>query len=379
MQSSRRTFLRLTLAGTAGLMAGGARAAPDGDRRLLLVILRGGMDGLSALPPVGDPHFAEVRGGMDAPGVGAPFDGLFALGEGLASLAPLLGAGELLGVHAVATPLRDRSHFKVQDVLENGTTTPQGAKDGWLNRALGGATAGVAIGRGVPLVLQGARPVASVNPLGVDVSGSDFVARVTDLWADDPLLSAALAEGVAARQLTATAVEGGRREGGLARVAEGIAAVLRRPDAPRVAVVELGGWDTHARQKGALGRRLEGLAAGILAVREALGTTWSRTAVCCVSEFGRTVRPNGTGGTDHGTAGALLLAGGAVNGGRVIADWPGLGERDRFEGRDLRPTLDVRAVFKALLTDHLRLPSSAVASAFPGSDELPVVPDLIRT
>ena len=390
---SRRSFLRSTVVGSAALALGGrARAqAPMAERRFVLVILRGGMDGLATVVPTGDPDFSRVRSRLgpepttDAEEMVA-LDGDFALHPALSSLGPLVEAGELAAVHAVATPYRDRSHFDVQEVLENGTGAPGGARDGWLNRALGGtvggpAMAGVAIGRGVPLVLRGSHEVTSVDPTGVNITHDPFVQEVAALWDDDPLLHSGLAQGIAARELTGGEEGEGqkrsrRRDGALSAMATGVGAVLVQ--GPQVAVIELSGWDTHASQDRALARSLDGLGTGIIALRAALGDTWQHTVVCCVSEFGRTVAPNGTGGTDHGTAGAVLLAGGAVAGGRVHGTWPGLAEADRLDGRDLRPTTDVRAVFKGLLEDHLGLPRAAVARAFPDSAKVSALPDLVR-
>jgi len=349
------------------------------------------MDGLATVVPTGDPDLARARPRL-GPVPAEEAEEMVALGEGfalhpaLSTLRPLVEAGELAAVHAVATPYRDRSHFDVQDVLENGTEAPGGARDGWLNRALGGtvggpAMAGVAIGRDVPLVLRGAHQVTSVDPTGADISHDPFVQEVAALWDDDPLLHSGLAQGIAARELTGGAGGDGqkrsrRRDGALMAMASGVGAVLAQ--GPQVAVIELSGWDTHAGQDRGLARSLDGLGSGLVALRAALGETWRHTVVCCVSEFGRTVASNGTGGTDHGTAGAVLLAGGAVAGGRVHGTWPGLAEAHRLDGRDLRPTTDVRAVFKGLLEDHLALPRAAVARAFPGSEAVRPLPDLVR-
>ena len=333
------------------------------------------MDGLSTLVPSGDPDYLRQRGPLAIEEGTTPLDADFSLPPALAGLAPLWASGELLPVHAAHSGYGARSHFEGQDCLENGTTDPRGADDGWLYRALAAADApgaALAFDRNLPLVLRGARPIASVNPLGEEVDASSLVQATQRLWGADPVLGPALEEGIAARARVAGA--GGRRirKGDLRAVAEGASRALVSASGVRVATLEVNGWDTHARQgagTGQLASRLTALADGLLVLREGLGSAWDTTVVVAATEFGRTVRPNGTGGTDHGSAGAALVLGGAVRGGRVLADWPGLSDRDLHEGRDLRATTDLRAVFAGVLSDHLGLPDRAVAAAFPGLGE----------
>ncbi len=164
--------------------------------------------------------------------------------------------------------------------------------------------------------------------------------------------------------------------------AEAAARFLAAADGPRIAVIEASGWDTHANQgaeTGQLANRLAGLDAGVAKLRTGLGEAWEDTVVAIVTEFGRTVRVNGTRGTDHGTAGAAILVGGAVRGGRVLADWPGLAPRALHEGRDLRPTTDLRALFKAVLAEHLGLDTGFIdREVFPGSGAARRLDGLIR-
>ena len=394
MRVSRRALLGST-ACTAALAAFGSRLAlADAvtDRRFVLVILRGGLDGLAALVPYGDRNYRSTRGSLalDDPMRGsgmADLDGFFALHPALAPLAPWYASGELLPVHAVATPYRQRSHFDGQDLLENGTDRPRGAHDGWLNRTIGlldggERRLGLAIGQTVPLVLRGDQPVASWSPAILPEADDLFLDRLAAMYQDDPLFGPLLAEAVSADAMAESALAGMDRRGtgrdganaaALARVAGGM---LAAPDGPRIAVLEVGGWDTHAGQgteSGRLARSLTELAAGAEALREALGPAWRQTVVAVVTEFGRTAAPNGTGGTDHGTGAAALLAGGGVAGGRVLADWPGLSRTALYEGRDLAPTLDLRAVLASLLRDHLDIPADALDRVvFPGQSVRPL-------
>ena len=346
------------------------------DKRLVVVILRGAMDGLSALPPIGDPSYRGLRGelAIEQP---IDLDGSFGLHPALAPIAPWFGEGALLPVHAVATPYRDRSHFDAQDLLENGTPAPHGSTSGWLNRALasfrsGQTPQGLAVGQVVPLVLRGDVAVTTWSPSVLPGAEPDLLARLEVMYAADPLFMRSLDEAIATSGM---AGDGGIATGGArqqARQAVRTAAtMLAAADGPRIAVLESTGWDTHANQgadTGRLGTALAGLADSLALFRDSIGTAWRQTALVVVTEFGRTALPNGTGGTDHGTAGAALLAGGAIAGGRVLADWPGLAAGQLHEGRDLTPTLDLRAVLKALLRDHLGLDEGSLETAvFPDS------------
>lgn len=375
---SRRLFLG-SLAATA-LPLRLAFAAAPGERRLVLVILRGGLDGLSALPPVGDDHYKRQRGEL-ALGKSEvlPLDGFFGLHPALPTFAQLYAAGQLLPLHAVASPYRDRSHFDAQDLLENGGAAPRLLNDGWLGRtlaALGGSWSGLGVGQDLPLVLQGPGRATTWAPSALPGADTAFLARVADLYAADPLLGPALEAGFEANALAGevlgkggTSGKGGKRAE--AAMAEGAGRLLAAPEGPRIAVVELGGWDTHANQgttKGRLTLALGGLDAAIAALQRGLGPTWQDTVVVVVTEFGRTVAPNGTGGTDHGTGAAAFLAGGPVAGGRVLADWPGLGKGALYESRDLQPTLDLRSLFKGVLAEHLAVPDAALEQQiFPDS------------
>jgi uncharacterized protein (DUF1501 family) len=379
-------------AGAVLLPARLALAAAPGDRRFVLVILRGGMDGLAAVPPYGDPALKDLRrGALAIPEPGQPdgaldLGGRYGLHPALAPIHDFYKRGELLVIHAACSSYRGRSHFDGQDVLESGVATPHGARDGWVNRALaalqgppGGPRQGLALGQSVPLALRGAVPVASWAPNALPALEPGLMQTIAELYRQDALLGPALAEGLKSQAFADSVMSGGQRmnqppaQGAQQfRQAAAAAGKLMAPgNGPRVAVMDIGGWDTHANQGGARGRlanALQVLAEGLKDLAEALGPAWRRTVVLVATEFGRTAAVNGTGGTDHGIAGAAFLLGGAVAGGRVLADWPGLDGGRLYEGRDLAPTTDLRAVAKAVLIQHLGVPAQAVEQrVFPDS------------
>ncbi len=366
----RRRFLTgstqlAMLAGFPGLVL--PQAA--GDARLVLIILRGGLDGLAAVVPYGESRYRGLRGDLavDSPGQTnglLKLDGLFGLHPSLGTMHEFYRAGELAVVHAVATPYRERSHFDGQNVLENGSDSAGGLRDGWLNRAIGRGAApvgAIALSQNIPLVLRGEVSVTSWAPSRLPETDADTYARVAELYAHDPHLGGRLQEALKARVIAAEmgGARDGRAFGGQAQLGPLVAAAgrfLSAPDGPRIAVLEAAGWDTHANQgagQGILANRLGGLDAGLATLKRELGVYWQNSVVVIATEFGRTVAVNGTRGTDHGTGGCAFIAGGALRGGRVITDWPGLAQRDLYEGRDLKPTIDLRAVFKGILIEHL--------------------------
>jgi uncharacterized protein (DUF1501 family) len=392
--TTRRALLRSFAAGGLLVAAGAPRlslARADTDKRFVLVLLRGGLDGLAAVPPHGDPQYRSARGALALPGPESPagvvdLDGFFGLHPSLEPLMPMWRAGQLLPIHAAATPYRSRSHFDGQDLLEAGTDRPHTRRDGWLNRAasvLGGGPA-LAVGQAVPLVLRGDADVLSALPGGQRPDPGSLAERMGALYAGDPLFADALAEGLRVRGMVEDVSERGRRgrRQTVPQVAELAGALLAKSDGPQLAVLEVGGWDTHAGQGtsgGRLSNLLGGLGDGLLTLQDRLGSAWGRTTVLVVSEFGRTVAANGTGGTDHGTAGVALLAGGGVDGGRVRADWPGLRAADLHQGRDLRPTVDVRGIAAGILRDHLGLSASILCDrVFPGLDRRALMGGLVR-
>lgn len=364
-----------------------AHAMPDPEARFVLVILRGGLDALAAVPAHGEPAYAALRGplAIDAP---LPLVAPFGLHPALTGLHALYAAGELSVLHAVATPYRERSHFDGQKVLEAGSASPTTSAGGWLNRALvslaaaGQSTDAIALSANVPLVLRGPFSVASWAPSRLPETDDDTLARIHDLYTEsDPALAARLSEALDARRLAGdvTADRRGRAQA-VAPLVTAAARFLGSAQGPRVAVIDIGGWDTHANQggdQGQLANRLRALDTGLIELKRALGEHWRHTSVLVVTEFGRTAAVNGTRGTDHGTAGCALLAGGNVAGGRVLADWPGLAARDLHEGRDLRATLDLRSVFKSVLAERFGVSQHALErDVFPDSSAARPVPDL---
>ncbi|WP_426957893.1 DUF1501 domain-containing protein [Muricoccus radiodurans] len=385
----------LLLGLAAGATLGGARLAlgtgTGGEARLVVVILRGALDGLAAVQPYGEPDLAELRGPLILPEPGQDggvldLGGFFGLHPRLARLHAMFAAGEALPIHAVAGPVRTRSHFEAQDLLESGAE--QRLTSGWLNRALaglpesggrdGGVRAGFAIGPSLPLLLRGPEPVGMYAPAGAARPEADLYHRLLELNHADPVIGPALAEGLRARGFTGGVVPQAEQRNGFVELASAAGRLMAVPDGPRIAALEMGGWDTHQAQPNRLAGVLGQLDNGLDALRVRLGTAWERTAVLVMTEFGRTVRVNGSDGTDHGTGTAAFLLGGAVAGGRVLADWPGLAPSRLFEGRDLRPTLDLRAVAKGLLRDHLGLPDAALERAFPGSGAVAAKEGLVR-
>lgn len=397
----RRDILKTVGAATlAAALPGAAFARAETQARFVLLILRGAADGLAVAAPYGDGNYRRLRGDLALAAPGSTggllkLDGLFGLHPALAGVHRAYDERGALVVHAVASPYRERSHFDGQDVLENGGAAVGLLRDGWLNRALGplggtlGQEAAIAMAQNTPLVLRGANSVTSWAPSRLPDTDEDTIARLQDLYAGDEFFSTRLAQALRSQDIAA-AENGmdarparGNDAAELRTTMDAAARFLTAPDGPRIAVVEAGGWDTHANQgavTGLLANRLRGLDEGLAALRAGLGDAWSDTVVAVVTEFGRTARVNGTRGTDHGTAAAALLLGGAVNGGRVVADWPGLREAELFEGRDLRPTLDLRSLWKGVLRDHLGLDEAYVERVvFPASASARPIDELIRT
>lgn len=379
----RRAFIR-----NIGVIGCSAAASPlvtpvtfastPHDARLVVIVLRGALDGLDLVQPYGDPALSQWRKtvSLGPEGGGHDLDGFFALHPALADLMPLWHAGDLSVVHAVSTPYRNkRSHFDGQDVLENGGAGADGRStsggDGFLNRLLPllGAVdteTAFAVGRERLLLLDGAAPVSSWSPdADLDLSPQAW-GLLERIYAQDPLFGDAARR--AARISAEMSGDMGPAKAGRAMALAQFAAE-RLNGASRIAAFSLSGWDTHRNQRGLLPRALSELQTAILTLRRDLGAHWHTTTIMAITEFGRTVRENGTGGTDHGTGGALLLAGGALKGGRIHGRWPGLGEADLFDRRDLMPTDDIRRPMAWVMRDLFGLAAADLGShVFPDLD-----------
>jgi uncharacterized protein (DUF1501 family) len=383
MQPSRRGFL---LGSAATISLGGASLqvrAAETDSRFVLIFLRGAMDGLDVVVPYGDANLRTWRRSLVLPEPGQPngladLGGFWGLHPALKAMHALYEANDLLPIQAVAGPNRSRSHFEAQDMMEIGAE--QRMTSGWLNRIAGLLPANpncdVAFNMGsmVPLILHGATPTTTWNPFHTRPRVSaGFYDNIVAMHANDAQTGAEIADGLRERRYIDTVLAGTSYDGisgGFPRLARAAAKLLAAPDGPRMAELDLDGWDTHAGQQPMLADSLHRLDEGIAVLRAGLADVWSKTAILVLTEFGRTVRANGTAGTDHGTGTAAFLMGGAVAGGRVLVDWPGLAAGQLFENRDLQPTLDIRAVAKGLLGPHFGISGTGLATVFPNSESV---------
>lgn len=363
--TNRRHFLTAGLSGlTLSMVGGTASFAQTGvsPGKFVFVILRGAMDGLSAIVPYGDPAYRGLRGpiALDGPGTAngvLPLTQGFGLHPSLRGLHQLWQDQQMSFMHAAASAYRDRSHFDGQDVLESGANRVYGAPTGWLNRAIsllpnGPSKEGIGIGRTVPLVLKGSAKAGSWAPAIAEQSDVDTLNRLMDLYAGDSILGPALAMAIetdktaAGTTMMASGNQSGRGNALYTPLAQAAARILTAPNGPAACAISFDGWDTHANQgaaQGQLANRFAQLDAAIMALKTGLGPTWAQTTIVIATEFGRTARVNGTNGTDHGTGGAAFILGGAVKGQKMIGDWPGLSTL--YQDRDVIPANDVRTLF----------------------------------
>jgi uncharacterized protein (DUF1501 family) len=384
LSPSRRLFLASAGAFVAWANLPKHAFAGTRDPRFVVMILRGALDGLAAVPPVGDPDYAPLRGELAIGASGfetaLPLDGFFGLNDSMPNLHRYYQAGEALIVHAAASPYRERSHFDGQDVLESGMPGPRLGDSGWLNRVCEALPTGeqvaptraLAVAPTVPLILRGEAPTLTWTPPDLKLASFDTAERLLDLYAgSDPVLADVFAEGLDLDRLAEAGGVGSGKGAPLQRAAAGAARFLSEEAGPRIALLNYDGWDTHVREgveDGRLARLLSQFDASLGTLADGLASVWSDTVIAIVTEFGRTARANGNDGTDHGTATVAVLLGGAVAGGRVIADWPGLKPEALYEARDLAPTIDLRAVLKGVLRDHLGLSERVLAARiFPDS------------
>ncbi len=421
---SRRTLLAALGATTAlglgnSLFPSPSFASARTDKRLVVIILRGGMDGLGALAPYGDPNYHRIRGDLALnPDTLLKIDPFFGLHPSLTPLAKLYEKGEMIALPASATPYRERSHFDAQNVLELGSDKPNAIKTGWLNRLVGAINAregnsaslktsdnpatpkgelGLAFGSGLPLMMRGDFDVNAWSPSALPETSDDYMSLVQRIYGNDPLLSGNLSKALDLQERSDGMMDNeehlsraSRSYNGFLTLASLAGKWLGSLDGPRISTLELGGWDTHARQGtegGRLANNLDILARGIEKLKTDMiksggSDSWSKTLVVAMTEFGRTARPNGNLGTDHGTAGTAFLFGGALKSdsgkGRIIHNWPGLASAQLYENRDLKPTTDLRAVMLGLLSNHYGLSQDVLTrDIYPGSEGLRPVLGLV--
>lgn len=396
-QESRLLLSRRSMLGiTAGLFSSAflpdlASAAVNGEARFLVVILRGGMDGLNMMVPKLDPLYASKRRHL-----AIPFSSTLSLGSdfglhpGLAGLHAMYGAGDVALIPAAGIPLKNRSHFDCQDNLENGLPRNVTNATGWLNRLLSALPAGdpIKTRRGIeigdkPFILSGPEPVLGWSPTWFEKASPEYRNAVTGLYSRTSWpLYGALTRGL---QADAMALASGAGNGNLSPLRQGFIGagrLMRQASGPRIAVLSIDGWDTHSDQGALTGEfndRLRELDQALGDLKRELGTAWAKTVCAIVTEFGRTVDVNGDNGTDHGIATVATLVGGAVRGG-IKGDWPGLATHQLYESRDLKPTVDLRAVFKGVLRDHLGVaPAILETTVFPSSLSAPPLSGLVKS
>src|SRR5437764_2168200 len=369
---SRRSFI--AAGGAAGALAtlgfpkmAFAKAATD--RRFVFIIQRGAADGLHIVAPTGDPAYSGLRGDFAQDlASGTKLGSFFPLHPALAETAKLYAASQALFVHAVASPYRDRSHFDGQNVLETGGTAAYQLRDGWMNRLLGLLPAdeakALALSTTVPMALRGSQEVSSYAQSQLPTPTDDLLMRVSGLYASDQQLHGLWSAAMDTRMKAGDPMQAGGGQNGAAVGA--LAAKMLAGDGARIAMIETNGWDTHSGQRGRLNAQLRSLDQTLVALKTGLGADWANTLVVVATEFGRTARPNGTGGTDHGQASVAWLVGGAVRGGTVVADWPGLSNAALYEGRDLKSTIDLDALIASAIAQHYALdPARAGSTLFP--------------
>ena len=379
---NRRDFLRyVSISSAIFALPSISFAAANTDRRFIFIIQRGAADGLNTVIPYADPTYAKLRGALAIDVAQATkLDGLFALHSSLTETAKLYAAGQALLVQAVASPYRDRSHFDAQNVLETGGNTAYQLKDGWMNRLLTllpkAQNEAIAFAATIPMALRGKMEVSSYAASRLPQAPDDLLLRVGQLYAEDVQLNSIWQAALAANNM-ADDTSAKQDPASLGKLA---ASFLSKANGPRIAMIETGGWDTHSGQEARLSRQLTSLDQLIAALRTGLGDTWQKTTIIVATEFGRTAAANGTGGTDHGTGSTALILGGDVNGGRVIADWPGLNQSNLFEGRDLKPTTNLDTLIASLASASFGIDSALVAKTlFPESANGKMLDGLIKT
>lgn len=393
----RRQFLQQSGLATGAAIAAIAshswtvRAASPQRKRLIVVFLRGAVDGLNIVVPYRETAYYSARPKIAIPTPGQPsgalkLDDTFGLHPALDSIFPLWQQGSLAFVHACGSPDETRSHFDAQDYMESGTPGSKKTADGWMNRLLAALSGrniiqAVNVGATTPRILSGPMAIASLNsgrnaarPLPLD---NTYVSAAFDqLYSNQDALSQAYQEGKHARQellkdLDAEmkmANNGAPLPFGFGTDTQRLARIMRQDARVQIAFLALGGWDTHVNQgssQGQLARNLEALGKGLSTLQQELGPVYAETTIVVMSEFGRTVAENGNGGTDHGHGNVMWVMGGNIKGGKVYGQFPGLQANQLHQGRDLAITTDFRTVIGSLLTQHLQLTPVQIAKIFP--------------
>lgn len=365
---NRRDLLKM--AGAAGLTVWQLPAAASilqkkEKRNFIWLVLRGGMDSLHAVVPAFDTHLEKHRGALVAPIQHSllPLEKGFALHPELKFLHGLYKQKQLLPVVAVSTPYRKRSHFDGQDLLESGKATID-LDSGWLGRALSERQSeGLAIARSIPISFRGREKARTWYPSNLPDAEDDLFARLMGLYEQDPKLKQRLAEAIETQAMVGDMETKGRAK--FATLAKSCASLLKDANGPECAMLEMGGWDTHNNLIGRMNNQFKQLDQGMQDLKSELGEQWRNTVVVVATEFGRTVKINGTRGSDHGTGTAMFLSGGAISGGKVLGRWPGLADANLFEGRDLQPTSDTFSWAATALQQHWGLSNDAMARIFP--------------
>ncbi|MFA0055635.1 DUF1501 domain-containing protein [Vibrio echinoideorum] len=376
---NRRQFMGIAAAvGVSAMLPFPSFAKTRSDNIFIWISLRGAMDGLNVVVPHADPDYSDLRPNIGLkPDQLLKLDNFFGLHPSLKQCHQWYESNELSFVHACSTAYRERSHFDGQKILENGTSDPFNT-EGWLNRLLSLSSEkydGIAIDSGLPLIMQGESTVASWYPNRLKTRDKQ-TELLEELFQSDQMLSANFESVMKIDALVGDQGVGKQFKSLMGKTGD----ILSADNGPNIAALELGGWDTHANQgsvNGRLSNQLKTLDAGLAALKDSLGSRWNNTVVIAASEFGRTAKENGTKGTDHGTGNVMLVAGGAMankvskmsssgaSGGRVIANWPGLSQQNLYQGRDLKPTIDMRGVIKGVLNQHLSVNNEQLEEIFP--------------
>lgn len=371
---SRRQFVKMAGSGLALLsfpisssLAFEKSTAAANNPKIIWLMLRGALDSLHTIVPTFDPQLKHYRPTLSTSFKSAllPLDKGFALHPALSNMHQWYQEKSLLPIVAVSSGYQQRSHFDGQDFLESGKAEID-HDSGWLARALDqrGKRA-LAISRSIPISLRSSDQVRTWYPSKLKNADTNIYAQLSKLYQSDTLLNESLERGLTVRDLL-DKKQSKKRQGKFIDLTKACANLLtNQHENIDCAMLEFGGWDTHSNQSNRLERNLNELDQGLSELKEGLGKEWQNTVIIIGTEFGRTVKENGTGGTDHGTGSALFLAGGAVQGGRVLGDWPGLETSQLFEQRDLMPTSNSYSWISNVLANHWQIPESALQQVFP--------------